>query len=233
MKNITTTPPLMKKNKTVKKLYSLGEEIFNSVTHGVGSLFAIVAVVLLVVFSALYGNTWSVVSSAIYGAAMIILYTMSTLYHAITNTNVKKFFRICDHCSIFILIAGTYTPFTLVTMRSDPRYTTLAWAIFGIVWGAAILGIALNSISLEKFKVVSIVLYIVMGWVIIAAIRPLINTMHPTGVVLLFSGGISYTGGMIFYALGRKIKYMHSIWHLFVLGGTILHFIVIFGYIIT
>ena len=176
---------------------------------------------LLIIFAAIYSNAWGVVSSAVYGASMIILYTMSTLYHAITNQKAKKFFRIMDHNTIFLLIAGTYTPITFVPLRG-----ALGWTLFGVVWGAAILGIVLNSINLEKFSKPSLVCYIAMGWVIVFAIKPMIETVDKVPLIFLLVGGIFYTVGIIFYAL-KKIKYFHSIWHLFTIGGTVFHYFAI------
>lgn len=209
------------KNKPAKR-YTLGEEIFNSVSHGTGSLLAIGGTVVLIVFTAIYADAWAVVSSAIYGASLIILYTMSTLYHAITNEKAKKFFRIMDHNTIFFLIAGTYTPITLAILRG-----ALGWVLFGIVWGAAILGIVLNSIDLEKFRKPSVVCYILMGWVIIFAIKPMLNVMPKISLIFLLLGGVFYTVGVIFYAI-KKIRYFHSIWHLFTIAGSVFHYFSIF-----
>ncbi len=203
------------------KRYSLGEEIFNAVSHGTGGLLAIAGTAILIVFAAIYSNAWGVVSSAVYGASMIILYTMSTLYHAITNVKAKKFFRIMDHNTIFLLIAGTYTPITLVALRGP-----LGWTLFGIVWGAAILGIVLNSINLEKFRKPSVVCYIAMGWAIIFAIKPMLNSVPRITLWFLLIGGAFYTVGIIFYAI-KKIRYFHSVWHLFTIGGTVFHWFAI------
>lgn len=203
---------------TEEKRYSLGEEIFNSISHGTGSLLSIAGTVILIIFSAINLNAWGVVSSAIYGASLIILYSMSTLYHAITNEKAKKFFQVMDHNTIFFLIAGTYTPFTLVSLRG-----ALGWTLFGIVWGAAIVGIVLNSINLEKFKKPSIVCYILMGWVIAIAFKPLYNSVSSTSFIFLIIGGVFYTTGIIFYAV-KRIKYFHSIWHLFTIGGSVFHY---------
>lgn len=205
-------------NKDTTKRYTLGEEIFNSVSHGTGGLLAIGGTVVLIVFAAIYSNAWGVVSSAIYGASMIILYTMSTLYHAITNKKAKKFFRIMDHNTIFLLIAGTYTPITLVPLRG-----TVGWVLFGIVWGAAIIGIVFNSINLEKFKKISLVCYVAMGWVIIFAVKPMIHSVATISLVFLLMGGVLYTAGIVFYVI-KKIKYFHSIWHLFTIAGTVFHY---------
>lgn len=207
---------------TVKKRYTLGEEIFNSVTHGVGSLLSIAGTVVLIVFSAVNSDAFAVVSSAVYGASLIILYTMSTLYHSITNEKAKKFFRIMDHNTIFFLIAGTYTPYTLAVLRSP-----LGWVLFGVVWGAAAIGIVLNSIDLEKFSKISVVCYIAMGWVIIIAVKPLMNSMPFISFALLVAGGIFYTIGVIFYAI-KKVKYFHSVWHIFTVIGSALHYFSVF-----
>lgn len=202
----------------VRKPYSLGEEIFNSVSHGIGGLLSIAGTVVLIVFCAVYSDAWAVVSASIYGASLIILYTMSTLYHAITNNKAKKFFRIMDHDTIFFLIAGTYTPFTLVTLRGP-----VGWVLFGIVWGAAIIGIVLNSIDLERFRKPSVICYILMGWAIIFAIKPMINVLPSVSLIFLLTGGIFYTVGIIFYAL-KKVKWFHSVWHLFTISGSVFHF---------
>ena len=208
------------KNKLTNR-YTLGEEIFNSVSHGVGSVLAIGGTVVLIVVSAIFSDVWAVVSSAIYGASLIILYTMSTLYHAIANEKAKKFFRIMDHNTIFSLIAGTYTPITLAILRG-----TLGWILFGVVWGAAIIGIVLNSIDLEKFSKPSVVCYIAMGWVVIFAIKPLIAQTSEFFLLFLILGGVFYTLGVIFYAI-KKIKYFHSVWHLFTVVGSAFHFFAI------
>lgn len=203
------------------KRYTLGEEIFNSVSHGTGGLLAIAGTAVLIVVAAIYSDAWGVVSSSVYGASLIILYTMSTLYHAITNDKAKKFFRIMDHDTIFFLIAGTYTPITLVPLRGP-----LGWVLFGIVWGAAILGIVFNSIDLEKFRKPSVVCYVAMGWVIVAAIKPMLEKVSPISLWFLLIGGLFYTVGIIFYAK-KDIKFFHSVWHLFTIGGSVFHYFAI------
>lgn len=200
------------------KKYTLGEEIFNSVTHGVGAGLSIAGTVVLIVFSAIYGNAWAVVSSSIYGASLIILYTMSTLYHSLTNEKAKKFFQIMDHNTIFLLIAGTYTPITLYILGG-----VVGWVLFGIVWGAAVIGITANSINLEKAKVPSIFCYVATGWVIIFAIKPLMAKIPFISGLFLIIGGAFYTLGIIFYAI-KKVKYFHSVWHLFTIGGSVFHY---------
>ena len=204
--------------KNKQKRYTLGEEIFNSVSHGVGGGLSIAGTVILIVFAVIYSDAWGVVSSAIYGASLIILYTMSTLYHAITNDRAKGFFRIMDHNTIFFLIAGTYTPITLVPLRG-----AFGWTLFGVIWAAAVVGIVLNSIDLEKFRKPSVVCYIAMGWVIIIAIRPLLDVMNLWSLWLLIGGGVFYTVGVIFYAI-KKVKYFHSIWHIFTVLGSVCHY---------
>lgn len=215
------TDTLKKKKTKTRRKYTLGEEIFNSVTHGIGTVLSVGGTVVLIIFAAIYNDAWAVVSSAIFGASLIVLYTMSTLYHAITNNTAKKFFRIMDHNTIFFLIAGTYTPLTLTVLRG-----ALGWVLFGIVWGAAILGIVFNSIDLEKYSKPSIACYIAMGWVIIFAIRPLMEALPQISLVFLLTGGVLYTLGVIFYAI-KKVKYFHSIWHIFTLGGSVFHYFAI------
>lgn len=202
----------------ITKRYTLGEEIFNAVSHGTGGLLSIAGTAVLIVFAVIYSNAWGVVSSAIFGASLIILYTMSTLYHAITNKKAKTFFRIMDHNTIFFLIAGTYTPITLVPLRGP-----LGWVLFGIVWGAAILGIVLNSIDLEKFRKPSVVCYIAMGWVVLIAVKPMLENVNVLSLWFILFGGIFYTAGVIFYVKKSK-KYFHSIWHLFTVAGSVFHY---------
>lgn len=201
-----------------KRKYTLGEEIFNSVSHGVGAGLSIAGTVILIITSAIHSNAWGVVSSCIYGASLIILYTMSTLYHSFTNKKAKAFFRIMDHNTIFLLIAGTYTPITLYFLGG-----VTGWVLFGIVWGSAIFGIVMNSINLEKARIPSIFCYVAMGWVIIFAIKPLILAMPKISLIFLVGGGVFYTLGIIFYAI-KKIKYFHSVWHLFTIVGSVLHY---------
>lgn len=215
---------MVKKN--VLPTYTLSEELINSISHGIGTALSITALVLCVVQAALHGNAWGVVSSCVYGASLIILYCMSTLYHAITNKTARTVFRVFDHTSIFFLIAGTYTPITFVTLNG-----ALGWTMFGIVWGAAVLGIVLNSISIEKFKKFSMICYIGMGWAAIIGIKSIFQSLPTKGFVLLILGGVLYTVGIIFYAL-KKFKYMHCVWHFFVLAGSILHFFCIYLYVL-
>ena len=211
--------------------YTRGEEIFNMTSHIVGAGFGIVALVLCVVFSAIHKNGYAVVSSVVYGITMILLYTMSSIYHGLKpKRKAKKVFQILDHCSIFLLIAGSYTPFCLVSFRE--YNSTLGWTIFGIIWFIAILGIVLNSIDIKKFRVFSMICYLGMGWCIIFTANLLPKLLGIPGVILLVLGGIAYSIGAILYGIGRKKKYIHSVFHLFIVLGSILHFFCILLYVI-
>lgn len=210
----------------ITALYTGGEEVFNAVTHGVGALLSIAALVLLVVFSAFPFNPLKLAGSIVFGVSLILLFSCSTLYHAVVHPKAKAVLRVLDHTSIFVLIAGTYTPITLVTLNGPTGYT-----LFAVVWIAAVIGIILNAISIERFKVFSMICYVAMGWVVVFAFSPLLHSLAMPGVVLLVAGGLSYTLGLIFYRL-KRIRYMHGIWHLFVLAGAVLHFLCIFFYVI-
>lgn len=210
--------------------YTKGEEIFNMTSHIVGAVLGIVATVLCIVFAAVNSNVYGVVSGAIYGVTMIILYTMSSIYHGLSpKIESKKVFQILDHCSIFLLIAGSYTPFALCSIR---EYAPLAgWLIFGVIWALAILGIVLNSIDIKKFKRFSMVCYLLMGWCILVKANLLPELLTIRGVILLVTGGIAYTVGAIIYGLGKKYKYVHSVFHLFILLGSFLQFLCILLYV--
>ena len=210
--------------------YTKGEEIFNMVSHIVGGGLGIAATALLVVFAALRSNAYGIVSVAIFGATMIILYTMSSIYHGLRPNLAKKVFQIIDHCAIYLLIAGTYTPFSLCTLRE--YNTALGWTVFGIIWGLAALGITLNAIDLKSFKVISMVLYIGMGWCIVFTGKIIFNMLGTGEFSFLLAGGISYTIGAILYGFGRKVKYFHSVFHLFVVTGSILHSLCILFFVI-
>lgn len=217
----------MPKQKGTNPVYSLAEELMSSISHGVGTLLAVAALVVGVVMAAIYSDAWCVVSMAVYGATLVILYSMSTIYHGLKPNKGKRVFRVLDHCSIFLLIAGTYTPLTLVSLRG-----VLGWVLFGIVWTAAILGIVLNAVNLNRFKVFSMICYIAMGWVIVFAFKPLLDVMRTGGIVLLITGGVAYTIGAVLYGIGKKVKYMHSVFHFFVLAGSILHYFCILLYVV-
>jgi hemolysin III len=204
---------------------SIGEEIASSVTHGVGGLLAIAGLAVLVTFAAIRGSAWHVVGCSIFGATMVLLYTSSTLYHAIRAPRAKQVLRRLDHAGIFLLIAGTYTPFTLVSLRGP-----WGWSLLGVIWGLAVLGILLQSGS-RRHPVLSVALYVAMGWTVLIAIRPLLSSLPRGGLVLLVLGGLAYTAGITFYAW-RRLPFNHSIWHGFVLAGTVLHFFAVLRYVI-
>lgn len=213
----------MEKVKTIR-IQSLGEEIANAVSHGVGSLLSIAACVIVIVKAAFHSTAIGVVSSCIYGASLILLYTFSSLYHSLTNVKAKSVFRIFDHCSIFLLILGTYTPICLWMLKG-----ALGWTLFGVNAFCTVLGIVLNSINLKKFQKLSMILYILMGWSVIMSIKQVIAIVPFSGMMFLLAGGLLYTFGIIFYKM-KNVKYMHFIWHLFVLGGSIVHYFFILFY---
>lgn len=197
-------------------LYSLGEEIFSAISHGAAVLFGVAALALLLVVCEKTPVT--VVSVSVFGGTMILLYTVSTLYHALNVNRAKRVFRVLDHCTIYLLIAGTYTPITLCCLGG-----TTGLLLLCAVWGAGILGIVLNAISLERFKRISMVCYVAMGWAVVFAMKTVLQNMSAAGLWYLLMGGIAYTVGIAAYALGKKIPYMHAVWHLFVLLGSVLH----------
>lgn len=211
--------------------YTKGEEIFNMVSHIVGAVFGIVALVLCVIFSAIHHNAYAVVSSSIYGTSMVILYTMSSIYHGLNpKRKSKKVMQVLDHCTIYLLIAGSYTPFALCTFREyDAK---IGWILFGGIWAIAILGIVLNAIDLKRYKVFSMISYLAMGWAIICKANLLPQLLGKNGTILLVLGGVAYTVGAILYGIGRKHKYMHSIFHLFIVLGSVLQFFCILFYVI-
>lgn len=202
----------------------LGEEIANAISHGIGAMLAIAGTVLLLVRAATHGSAIAVVSAALYGSSMILLYTISCIYHALTPPRGKKVFRVLDHCSIFLLILGTYIPIALVGIGG-----WFGWVIFGVLTACAILGVTLNAIDLHRFHKLSLVLYLAMGWLAVFTIKPILNAVSTSGVVLLLLGGVFYTLGVIFYKK-KELKYMHFIWHLFVIAGSTFHFFMIYNY---
>lgn len=221
----------VKLNDRILPTYTKGEEIFNMTTHIVGGGMGVVALVLCIIASAIHKNIYGVVSSIIFGISMIMLYTMSSIYHGLNvKLKAKKVFQILDHCSIFILIAGSYTPFALCTLRQ--YNTALGWSIFGIIWLFATLGIVLNSIDLKRYKIFSMICYLAMGWCIIIRIDILPELLGNIGFLLLVLGGIIYTIGAILYGLGKKYKYIHSVFHIFICIGNLLHFLCILLYVV-
>ena len=206
--------------------YSAAEEIANSLTHGLGVLFAIAGLAVLTAFASLFGTVWHIVSVSIYGATQIFMYTASTLYHSIPLPRAKAVLRQLDHSAIFLLIAGTYTPFALVNLRGP-----WGWSLLGVIWGLAGLGIALQARLIRHSRWVTTLPYVAMGWVAVVAIKPLLETVAPGGLALLAGGGLAYTLGTIFY-VWRRFPFHHAIWHAFVLAGSSLHFFAILFYVI-
>lgn len=200
-------------------------ERFNGITHLMGTVLAAAGTAVLVVLAARLGDPWKIVSFSIYGFMLFALYALSTLYHS-TRGKVKRVFQKLDHCSIYLLIAGTYTPFTLVTLRG-----AWGWSLFGVIWGLAALGIAQEAWLGKGARVLSVVIYVLMGWLSVIAIRPLIAALTPAGFAWLAAGGLFYTGGIIFYALDAKLRHGHGIWHLFVLAGSASHYFAILLYV--
>ncbi len=211
--------------------YTKGEEIFNMVSHIVGGAIGVIALVLCIIFAAVHKNIYGVIASTIFGITIILLYTISSIYHGLNEKlKAKKVFQVIDHCSIFLLIAGSYTPFALCTLREYD--VALGWTIFGIVWGLAILGIVLNAIDLKKYKVFSMVCYLLMGWCIIIKASVLPQLLGTAGFALLLAGGIIYTIGAILYGAGKKHKWMHSIFHLACVLGSLLHFLCVVMFVV-
>lgn len=211
-------------DKMLKREY--WEEVANSITHGIGVLLSVVGLVLLIIVASLYGNAWHIVSFSIFGTALVVLYSASTLYHSARDPKLKIKLNKFDHASIYILIAGTYTPFTLVTLNG-----AWGWTIFGIQWGLAITGVVYKIwFYNEKYRVLSAVLYLAMGWMLVVGLDPLLANLSEGGLLWLFIGGLFYSLGVIFYIF-KKVPFFHTIWHLFVLGGSISHFFAIFYYV--
>lgn len=206
--------------------YTKGEEIFSSVVHITGGGLGIIGTAILIVLSAIRGDVLATVTCAIYGATMIILYTMSSLYHMLTHDKAKKFFRIMDHATIFLLIAGTYTPYSLLAVRGVAGLVLLC-----VIWGFAVLGIIFNSIDMERYKVPSMICYVAMGWAAIFTMKPLVEHLSTFALTFLILGGVFYTAGIFFFA--KKIKYFHSVWHIFVLLGSVLHYFSILDIILS
>lgn len=209
--------------------YTRGEEITNMITHIVGAAFAVAAIPLLVIVAALHGNPWAVVSGAIYGTTLLIMFTISSVYHGLHIGNAKRVMRVIDHCDIYFLIAGTYTPILLAAIR--PINPAMAWTVFGVEWALAATAVTLNAIDLKRFEKISMVCYIGMGWCVIAVLQVTIQAMTMSGFMLLLFGGIAYTIGAVLYGIGKKVRYMHSVFHVFVLLGSVLQFFAIIYYV--
>ncbi|WP_010651269.1 PAQR family membrane homeostasis protein TrhA [Oceanobacillus massiliensis] len=207
-------------------IFSKGEEIANAITHGIGAVMSIGGLVVLIVASVLHGTAWHVASFTIFGATMVILYLSSTMVHALPAGNAKDLFEIFDHSSIYLFIAGSYTPFTILVIQG-----TLGWTMFGVAWGLAIAGIVFKSYFVKKYLFTSTILYVAMGWIITVGWTEIVENLHPNGVILLVAGGICYTVGAVFY-VWRGFRFHHMVWHLFVLAGTISHFFCVLLYLL-
>ncbi|MBO5123129.1 MAG: hemolysin III family protein [Oscillospiraceae bacterium] len=210
--------------------YTRGEERFHMISHIVGGGMGVIATVLCVIVAALEENGYGVVSGAIFGGSMVALYTISSVYHGLHGGTGKKVMQILDHCTIYFLIAGTYTPFCLCTIRQ--HNPALGWGTFGLIWALAVVGIVLNAIDLKRFQKLSMVLYLGMGWCIILTGKLIVQLLGGTGFALLVGGGVAYTVGAVFYGLGHKRRYIHSVFHLFCLVGSALHILCILFYVI-
>jgi hemolysin III len=208
---------------TTRRPPSLGEEIANSVTHGVGLLASLVAAPVLI-FVAARGDAWQVVGSTVFAVTLVAMYAASTLYHSLPPSRAKRVFRILDHGAIYLLIAGTYTPFTLGVLRG-----AWGWSLFGLVWALAITGVVLKSVRGFRHPRVSTGVYLLMGWLVVVAIKPMMASLPLAGQLWLLAGGLAYTGGIVFYILDHK-RYVHAVWHLFVLGGSSCHFVAVLLY---
>lgn len=208
------------------KSYSLDEEIANAITHGIGTGLSVAGLTLLVVLATLYGDVWRIVSFSIYGSTLILLHLASTLYHSFQHLRVKQVFKIIDHGSIYLLIAGTYTPFLLVSMRG-----AWGWTLLGVIWGLALLGVGFKILFIHRFRKLSTLTYILMGWLCVIALKQMLVSIPPGALVWLAVGGVVYTVGVIFLAW-HKLPYNHAIWHLFVLGGSICHYFAILFYLL-
>jgi len=200
------------------------EEIANSISHGLGLVLALIALPILILSAIRIGSTHFVVGAVIFGATMVLLYSASTLYHSISHETAKRFFRLFDHSAIFLLIAGTYTPFTLGVLRG-----AWGWTLLAIIWSLAIAGIVIKALPHTRHSWISMMLYLVMGWLAIVAIKPILQLVPLPGILLIFAGGIAYTGGLVFFAAPR-LRYSHFIWHLFVIAGTTCHFFAVLWY---
>jgi len=219
----------VKKSVRNSPLYTKAEEMFNMITHIVGGGLGFVALIACVIVAAFNQNVWGVVSGCIYGCCVILLFTMSSVYHGLRTGLPKRVFRVLDHCTIFLLIAGTYTPITLGKFRAV--YPVDAWVIFGVIWGLAIIGIVLNSIDLRKFSLVSLICYLGMGWMAVFRINRLVEVLGVRFLLLIISGGVLYTVGVLFYVMGSRKKFMHSVFHLFINAASVMHSVAIAVYI--
>ena len=206
--------------------YSLAEERINALTHGIGTALAVTGLVLLIVFAVMYGDIWHVVSFSIYGSTLVLMYLVSTLYHTLRNRKAKDILKVLDHSAIYLLIAGTYTPFTLITLHGR-----LGWTLFGVVWGLAAAGIVFKIFFVKRFRILSTILYLLMGWLVISVVKPLVAGIPGPGLAWLVAGGLMYSSGTVFY-IRKKKAFNHAIWHVFVMAGSVCHFLAVLLYVL-
>jgi hemolysin III len=211
---------------TPSRVWTVGEEVAHSVTHGIGLLAAVAGFVLLLVLAAATRDPWRITACAIYSSTLVLLYGASTLYHALSATRARRVLRVLDHSAIFLLIAGTYTPFALVLLRGP-----WGWTLLTIVWGLALAGVTMKAVFGARWPVVSTALYIAMGWTVLIAVKPVVQHVPPGGIAWLAAGGLAYTGGVVFFAW-TKLRYSHAIWHVFVLAGSVCHYIAVVLYVV-
>jgi len=207
--------------------YTRGEEIANSLTHGLGLGLSVAGLSVLVTFAALWGDGWRVIGCAIFGASLVLLYGASTLYHALRASRIKHWLRVLDHAAIFVLIAGTYTPFLLANLRGP-----WGWSLFGVVWALAVVGIILKLFLTGRFHLFSTLTYLFMGWLILIAFKPLVEALPLGSLAMLLAGGLAYSAGTVFY-LWDRLPYHHAVWHVFVLAGSVCHFFAVLGVIVS
>ncbi len=212
---------------TSSKRYTLGEQIFNAVSHGVGAVFGLIGSSVLVTLAICYAGGAAVAACLVYGISLVLLYTMSTVYHALPDGKAARVMRVFDHCSIFVLIAGSYTPFTLIALGG----TTKGIALSIVLWVAAVFGIVVKCFGVDRFKKLSLVLYLAMGWAAVFALKDIVHALPLNGIILLAAGGLAYTVGVLFY-IQKNHRYMHAVWHLFVLAGSVLHYFCVVLYVL-
>jgi hemolysin III len=210
-------------------VYSLSEEIAHAVSHGIGIVLSVAGLAVLVAYASLYGNAWHIATAAVFGTTLFLTYTASTLYHAITHPRAKRVLRAIDHATIYLLIAGTYTPLTLVSLRG--QQPMLGWALFSAVWICAVAGIVWKSVALGKLPILSVVFYVAMGWCAVLAWQPMLAAIAPGGIKLVVAGGVAYTFGLVFYAW-QRMRFHHFAWHLFVLAGSVFHYFAVLLFVI-
>jgi hemolysin III len=220
------TPPASPAERVKETIYTFGEELAHGLTHGVGALLSIAGLTILVAKAAVWGKPLHVVASAIFGASMVLMYTASTLFHSIPLPATKRVLRVIDHSLIYVLIAGTYTPYTLITLHGP-----WGWSLFGVTWGLAVVGIVFKIFTTGRFEILSLGVYLAMGWCGVTAVQPLLHALSPGGLWLLLAGGLSYSFGVVFYAW-QRLPYHHAIWHAFVLAGSLFHYFSVLFYVL-